>query len=386
MRPTAYDDDIDIYVMKATILQENLARAATRTNRIVSSRPSLPVFSHLLLQATKEGLIITASSLETTESVLVGAKVEKEGGLCVPAKIFSELVSSLPQDAVALEEKDGSLVVSCGGVRASVAGLPAGEFPPTGPRAGGQATKKEIVLDKERLVSVLSLVLFATSTDEGRPLLTGVKIAQKEDGAVFAATDGYRLSVYRSDLKFPKDTNLVVPARALGEIARVCQEDKEVKEAPLSDSGDGELVVRVGETTIVTRRIDGEYPNYEKIIPTRHTTAATLDAQQLMKAVKSASIFARDSANIVRLRVANNLVTISANAPQVGENTIEVDAKTEGEDGDIAFNSRFLVELLSNFPGEELVFEMTGALNPGAFKSPKDPAFLHIIMPVRVQS
>ncbi len=324
---------------------------------------------------------MTASTLETTESVSVGAKIEKEGGLCVPAKVFSELVSSLPQDAVTLEEKEGSLLVSCGGVRASVAGVAAGEFPPVNKQEG----KKETTLEKAALVSVLSLVLFAASTDEGRPLLTGVKIVQKEEGAFFAATDGYRLSVYRPGLSFPPGTDLVIPGRALGEILRVCQEEKEVKEAALSDSGDGQLVARVGDTTIITRKIEGEYPSFEKIIPSKHTTTAVIDVQQLSKAVKSASIFARDSANIVRLHITKNSLTISANAPQVGENTVEVDAKTEGEDGDIAFNSRFLIELLGNFPGEEMVFEMTGALNPGAFRSSKDPAFLHIIMPVRVQ-
>lgn len=368
--------------MKITILQENLAKAVTRTNRIVTNKPQLPVLSNILINAIGGGLIVTASTLETTESVSVGAKIEKEGGLCVPAKIFTELVSSLPQDTVVLEEKSGLLHVVCGGTRATVAGVAAGEFPP----AGKSTTKKETALEKERLIYILSLVLFAASTDEGRPLLTGAKITQNDEGAALAATDGYRLSVYRSDLKLPKDTSLVIPARALGEIVRVCQEEKEVKEVLLSDAGDGQLVVRVGDTTVVTRRIEGEYPNFEKIIPTKHTTAATLDVQLFMKAVKSASIFARDSANIVRLHVAKNLLTISANTPQVGENTVEVDAKTEGEDGDIAFNSRFLLELLANFPGEELVFEMTGALNPGAFKSPKDSAFLHIIMPVRVQS
>lgn len=368
--------------MKLSLLQENLVKAIMRTSRVISSKPSLPILSNLLLVATKEGLVVTASTLETTESVSVGARVEKEGGLCVPAKIFAELVSSLPQDTVAIEEKEGSLRVVCAGTRASLAGVAAGEFPPV----VKPAVKKEAALDKDKLVSVLSLVLFAASTDEGRPLLTGVKITQNNSGAVLAATDGYRLSVYRSDLALPEDTDLIIPGRALGEVVRVCQEEKDVKEIVLSDAGEGQLVLRVGDTTIITRKIDGEYPNFEKIIPAKHTTRATLDVEQLTKAARSASIFARDSANIVRLHVAKNALTISANAPQVGENTVDVDAKTEGEDGDVAFNSRFLLELLANFPGDELVFEMTGALNPGVFTSPKDPAFLHIIMPVRTQS
>jgi len=365
--------------MKVSILQENLVKAVTRTNRVVSSRPTLPVLSNILIKATKQGIIVTASSLETTEAVFVGAKVEKEGGICVAAKIFSELVSSLPQDTVTLEEKEGALRLVCGGVRATIPGLPAVEFPPSGEAPG----KKETTIEKEELVSFLSLVLFAASSDEGRPLLTGIKVVQKEEGALFAATDGYRLSVCRSRVVLPKDTDVVVPARALGEVLRVCQEEKEEKQVFLSDAENGQLVVRIGDTTVATRRIDGEYPGFEKIIPTKHATRATLDVEQLTKAVKSASIFARDSANIIRLHIIKNTLVVSANTPQIGENTIEIDAKVEGEEGDIAFNSRFLLELLANFPGEEVVFEMTGALNPGAFRSPKDPSFLHIIMPVR---
>lgn len=325
--------------------------------------------------------MVAASSLETTEMIVVGAKTEREGGVCVPAKLFSELVSSLPQDTVALEEKEGALLVACGGVHAAVAAMPGTEFPPMAEPTG----KKETAIDKDGFIRVLSLVLFAAATDEGRPLLAGVKVVAGEGGATFAATDGYRLSVYRSGVKLPKDTDIVVPARALGEVARVCQEEKEMKEALLSDAGDGQLVVRAGDTDVVTRRIDGEYPSFEKIIPTKHATRASVDVAALTRAVRSASIFARDSANIVRLHIAENSLTISANTPQVGENTVDVDAKTEGEGGDIAFNSRFLLELLANFPGEELVFEMTGALNPGVFTSPKDPAFTHLIMPVRTQ-
>lgn len=368
--------------MKISVLQENLLRAVTRTNRIISTKPPLPILSNILIKVTKEDLVLIASTLETTESVSVGAKIEKEGGLCVPAKVFSELVSSLPQDTVVLEEKEGSLLVSCGGIRASVAGVASGEFPPVDKPEG----KKETALEKDLFISMLSLVLFAASTDEGRPLLTGVKIVQKDKGALVAATDGYRLSVYHSTLSLPGGTDMVVPGRALGEILRVCQEEKEAKAVMLSDSGDGQLVAQVGDTSIVTRRIEGEYPNFEKIIPAKHTTTVVVDREQFVKAVKSASIFARDSANIVRLHVGKNALSVSANAPQVGENTAVVDAQTQGEEADIAFNSRFLSELLGNFPGDEVVFEMTGALNPGAFRSPKDPAFLHIIMPVRVSS
>lgn len=368
--------------MKLSILQENLHKGVSRASRTISTKPQIPILATLLLVASEGGLQVVSSSLETTEKTTIGAKIEREGGLCVPARVFAELVASLPQDAVALEEKSGALSVSCGGVHASVAGTDKGEFPPV-VVAPGRATT---VVEKEKLVKALSLVLFAAATDEGRPLLTGVKLTQKKETTVLAATDGYRLSVYNLPLGFVDKTDAVIPARALIELVRVCQEEKEIKEIEFFPVVDGQLCIRVGETEITTRQVDGQYPNYEKIIPPGHTTRTTIDTQGLLRAVKSASIFARDSANVVRLHTSKTSVIVSANAPQVGEGAVELDAKTEGEDGDIAFNSRFLVDLLAVFPADEVVLETAGSLSPGVFRSPKDPAFLHIIMPVRVAS
>lgn len=366
--------------MKLSVLQENLHKGISRASRVISAKPHVPILANLLLVATAGGIQVVSSSLETTEKTTINAKVDKEGGLCIPARVFVELVASLPQDTVLLEEKGGSLAVSCGGVRASVAGIDRGEFPPVVTTTGKPTT----VVEKEALVRALSLVLFAAATDEGRPLLTGVKLTQKKENAVLAATDGYRLSVYGLPLGFADNTGAIIPARALSELVRVCQEEKEIKEIGFFPVIDGQLCIRVGETEIITRQVDGQYPNYEKIVPAGHATSAAVDTQELLKAVKSASIFARDGANVVRLHITKNSLAVSANAPQVGENTVEIDAKTEGEDGDIAFNSRFLLDLLAVFPGDVVVLETTGSLNPGVFRSPTDPAFLHVIMPVRV--
>lgn len=367
--------------MKLSVLQESLHKGVSRASRIISTKPQVPVLANLLLLATEEGLQIVSSSLETTEKTTINAKVDKKGGICVPARVFTELVSSLPQDTVLLEEKEKSLLVSCGGAKATIAGIDSGEFPPVVETTGKPTT----AVEKETLVRALSLVLFAAATDEGRPLLTGVKITQKKEGAVLATTDGYRLSVYNLPLGFADNTDAVIPARALMELVRVCQEEKETKEIAFFPVVDGQLCIRIGETEIITRQVDGQYPNYEKIIPARHSTSTTVDAQGLLRAVRSASIFARDSANVVRFHINSKSLTVSANAPQLGEGAVEIDAKTTGEEGgDIAFNSRFLADLLGVFPGDEVVFETTGSLNPGVFLSPKDPAFLHVIMPVRV--
>ncbi len=337
---------------------------------------------HVLLQADTDGFRVVATNMETTEVVRAGAKVEKEGGLCVIARTLTEFVASLPQETVHLVAKEASLHVSCAGFRAIIPGMSASEFPPVVAQGG----KKPKALAKTGLLAALESVLFAAAQDEGRPILTGVRIAQTDEGAQFAATDGYRLSVKRvAELKSTGDT-LVVPARALAEVVKVGTEEKEEMSLGMAQAADGQLTFTVGDTEIRTRTLAGEYPNFEKIIPTSHATRVLLDAEKLRRAVRSAAIFARDNANIVRFHIENQTLTVLSNTPQVGENAVDVEAKVDGEGGDIAFNSRFLVEFLANFKEEELLFEMTGSLNPGAFKPVKDESYLHIIMPVRVQA
>lgn len=335
---------------------------------------------NVLLSTDESRLRVVATNMETTEVVWTGAKVEKEGGICVSSRLLTDLVMSLPQDTIQMVAKEGSLHVRSHGVNATIPGIGASEFPPV----AAVKKKKGMKMDKALLLDALAGVLFAAATDEGRPLLTGVKIAKQEDGALFAATDGYRLSIKKIKSEKLGDLNLVIPARALSEVVKVIQEEKDVATAEIVQADEGQLVFTVGDTEIHTRPIAGEYPNIEKIIPTRHNTRVLVDKTSLLHAVKSASIFARDNANILRLHIENQKMVVSANTPQVGENHVEVDAKVDGEGGDIAFNSRFLLEFLNGFAGEELLFEMTGSLNSGVFRPVKDDSYLHIIMPVRV--
>ncbi len=368
--------------MKASLLQENFLRAITRTGRTIPSRPQLPVVQNFLLQATKDGVYITATNLETTESTWIGAKVEKEGDVCVPAKTLSEFVSSLPAGTVHVSLIKEEFRLECEGFTAAFPTLPATEFPPVPPAGRGT----EITLDKDVFVGALSRVAFAAATDEGRPILTGAKLHGEKDALILAATDGYRLSVGRVEVSTKTIPDMVIPARALQELIRVAQEEKEEKEAHAVFAKDNQLEFTIGDTRLTTRLLDGEFPKYEKIIPKSFTTRALLDRESFTRATRSASVFARDNANIVRLALEGQKLTVSANAPLVGGGSATMSAKIDGEGGEIAFNSRFLLDFLANFSDEEFLFEMTGSLNPGVFKPVKDASFLHIIMPVRVQT
>jgi DNA polymerase-3 subunit beta len=203
---------------------------------------------------------------------------------------------------------------------------------------------------------------------------------------VFAATDGYRLSVKREAIVVEGLSGAVVPAKALHEIVKIAAEEKDEKSIHIGGAGGNQAGFVIGDTTLLTRLLDGEYPSFDRIIPKSFTTRALIDKELFFRAVRSAAIFARDNANIIRLTLDKQKIVVSANAPQVGENKIELEAKIDGDGGEIAFNSRFLLDFLTNFPDDEVLFEMTGALNPGVFRPVKDESFLHIIMPVRVQS
>lgn len=368
--------------MNISILQENLLSALTKTGRNLSNKPQLPVLQDVLIKTEDGRIVLTTTNLETTEIVKTGGKIEKEGEICVQSHLLTELVSSLPQETVRLVAKDGNLNVSCSGVEATIPGIPGSEFPPLPKQGKGSCA----ILDKEGFLSALGSVIFSAATDEGRPLLTGVKVLVGGEDMTLAATDGYRLSVKKFKSPLKTDLDLVIPARALTEVLKTGAEDKGGKTILFSETSDGQLWFVIGDTEIITRKIDGEYPDFKKIVPTKFTTRVVFDKEELSRAVKSAAIFARDNANIIRVHVENQTVRVSANTPAVGENKVEIDTKVNGEGGDIAFNSRFLSELLMNFPGKELIFEMTGSLNPGVFRPLKDESFLHIIMPVRVSA
>jgi len=366
--------------MDITLLQEHLYKALTRVSRVTPTRPQLPILQNIVLQATKEGLLITSTNMETTEIVWVGGKVEKEGELCVSARILLEFVASLPVETVRLQTKEDQLIVNCNGFQAELPTLSAKEYPPV-PEI---PTKKSGETDKETLCGALSSVLFAAATDEGRPVLTGVKVIGDGEKTTLASTDGYRLSLKKIELPVENLSEVVIPARALSEVVKLGAEMKDEKSILVRLAGEHQIGFTIGETSLLTRLLDGEFPNFERIIPKTFTTRARIEREGFLRAVRSAAIFARDNANIIRLELDNQKIRVSANAAQVGKNSIELMAKIDGDGGEIAFNSKFLLDFLTNYPEDEFIFEMTGALNSGVFKPAEDDSFLHIIMPVRV--
>lgn len=369
--------------MKLTVLQENLAKAVNQASRFASQRSQLPILGNILLKATKTKLTISSTNLEISILTQIGAKIEEEGEISIPSKVISELVSNLPKEQVTLESEKEQLKITTSGFNSKVLGMNASDFP----KIPNNLTKPLILPTKEILES-LSQVIFATSTDETRPILTGVLVILDVNNLVLVATDGFRLSQKKIKFSAQKESfgkqKIVIPKGVLTELGRSLDEVSEVQ-LEIQEK-DKQVIFGLGDVVLSSRLLEGEYPDFEKIIPKSSSISVRLDKEDFLRAVKLASIFARDAANIVKIKLLKDSVKVLAESSTSGSQETQVEAKVEGEvkDFEIAFNFRFLEEFLHSIKGEEVKMEFTTTDKAGVFIDSSDPEYLHLIMPVRV--
>jgi len=374
--------------MRVSLLSENLQKKILFVSHAVSSRSQLPTLLNFLIEAEKGKLSISATDLEIGIIAEVPAKIEKEGRTTVLAKTFLELLATTSSDKITLETTGEGLKQTGEKTETIFQTMPAEEFPKLYEKKGRQVmTLKKKVAEKDFLK-----VVFAASLDSERPALSGVLIKEEGDGFLLVATDGYRLSLKKQALQSVKKEkgaepiSMLVPSRVIRELIQMEKDAEESEVKVYAQAGKNQIIFSQEETTLVGRLIEAEFPNYEKIIPTDFSTKTIFEREDLQRAIKSAYVFARQTVGIVKLAIKKDKIIVSANAPSVGKNTIEVEAKTTGEENEIAFNARYLLDFLSNASSETISFEMTGPLNPGVFKELEDPYYMHLIMPIRVQS
>ena len=369
--------------MEVEILQENLLKGVSAVSRFVVSRPSLPVLGMILIKTDGGKLSLSATNMDTGVEIKVGAKVEKEGGVVVPAKLMQEYVGFLPAGKVKLSVSGGVLELVASGRKAKITGMEAAEFPELPKIAGGEACRVAVA-DLEK---VIKLVSFAASSDETRPVLSALLIKVKQGKMEVVATDGYRLSLIRGVAVAGKknEAKVLVNARVVEELVRLAREEEGEGVEVVFGGEHKSVVFRVGAVVLTTRVIDGEYPAYEKIIPGTEEVLVEGNREEMLEAVRSTAIFARESSNIVKWEIGAKGLVMKANSAGLGEqeSVVEVELK-QGEGGSIAFNCRFLVELLGSMDDERVQFAMSGSLAPGVFKT-QEKGFVHVVMPVRVQ-
>jgi DNA polymerase-3 subunit beta len=371
--------------VKLSVMQENLARGLSVVSRAVSSRSTLPVLANVLLKTEDAGLKLTATNLEIGITYWVPGKIEADGATTVPARLLTDLVNSLPgAEKVDLElQGTDTLHIRAGRFATHVKGIDADDFP-TIQTAGERPTTR---VSQKLLKKALEETVFAAASDEARPILTGV--LAKFDGSrlTLAAADNYRIAVRTLDIIDPVESvSVVIPARALGELGRIMSDTDDPVELVLAQARN-QVLFHLEGIDLVSRLIDGQFPNYQQVIPDGHGTRAELDREELLRAVRPAALIASSSANIVKLQVSGEGagITVTATA-EVGDYTGEVEAAVEGDATTIAFNARYLNDVLSNVSAERFSLELNGPLSPGVFRPVGDADYVHVVMPVRTTS
>lgn len=374
--------------MKVSILQENLAHAVAVASRSASSKASLPVLNHILLATDAGRLRVAATNLEIGVSYVVGAKVEEEGSLAVPARVLQDLVGSLAPGKVELTVTKGSLNLQAADVEANIAGIDGSEFPaiPEFKEDGSVALPATILSES------VSEVSYAAAADDGRPVLTGLLWKLLEEGKMeLLATDGYRLAKKVVDLPVEKGWQVVVPARSLSEVAKVVSELTGKGEAPQEvkvslNEGENQINFSIGNITVTSRLLEGQYPPVEGIIPKEFVVRGVFDKAKLTQSLRLAAVFARDLGAVVKFGISSDGLEINANTAQLGDEKARVDGEISGDSLEVAFNSRYLLDVLGHLKGAQVSFEIKSNLSPGAFKSIGDESLLTLVMPVRQQN
>jgi DNA polymerase-3 subunit beta len=373
--------------MKLSVLQENLAHGLTTVARAVSPRSTLPVLANILV-ATEDGrLRLTGTNLELGITCWIGAKVAEEGATTVPARTFVDLVNTLPADRVEMELtlRTQTLNVRAGAFDNNIKCIDAQEFPPMPPADLGEG----VLLEMQDLREMINQVAFAASSDDARPVLSGVLVEIDGTHLTLAAADGFRLSVRRADLSAPVSSPLraIVPARALAELARISSDEQVHMLLP---PGRGQVIFRGRDIELVSQLIEGAFPDYQGIIPSSHTNRTVLSTAAFLKACKAADIFAREAAHSARLKIAPGSelepgrIEVTATAAETGSNEVIVDATVDGEPIEIAFNVRFLVDVLSVINSPNVALETSGPAAPGVIKPVGRDDFLHVVMPMHL--
>ena len=376
--------------MKLSCLQENLNKGLGLVGRAVATRSTLPITQNILLSAEQSHLKLAATNLEMATTCWIGAKVEQTGDITVPARLLIDFVNSLPNDLIEVNLPAAShiLELKSGHYQAHFNGIDAADFPPIPQISDGIATTIEAASLREGIAQVA----FAAATEESRPVLTGINTEFDGEQLNLVAADGFRLAVHKTTLgsSVSEKTTVIIPARTLNELNRLLGEQEEPVEITINEKK-SQVLFRLKNAELVSQLIQGSFPNYSQVIPQSYTTRAVVDINEFLRVAKMSSIFARDASGIVRLVVTPGTeltpgkVTVSAQAEEVGGNVSEIDALIDGEEAKIAFNAKYLSDVLSVLRQTQVALELTTPSSPGTIRPIGVDNYVHVVMPMFVQ-
>ena len=376
--------------MRVACSQEDLHRGLSAVARAIPARTTLPITQHVLLEAQDGSITLSATDAETIAiTYRIASTIAEPGSITRPSRLLSDFVATLPpaEITMTLAERSRQVSLTCARNEASIGGMDPDDFPPIPPASDSTP----VTVEPDRLRRALSQVVFAAATDDSRPVLTGVHFGMSGTEIKLAAADGFRLSAHTLKLDGPvPERNVIVPARALSELTRLLGEASGPVSITFNAAGT-QVQFDLGHAKLMAQLIQGTFPNYQQLIPAAHTTRTEVGVAEFARETRIASIFARDGSGIVRLEAtpgvdgAPGRLTITARADEVGNNEGQLDAVVEGDSAKVAFNSRYLTDVLGVLDVERVAIETTSPSSPGVFRPVGDDTFIHVVMPMFVQ-
>ena len=375
--------------MRLSCLQENLSRGLGIVGSAVAARTTYPVMQNVLITTDNARLKLAATNQEIAISTWIGAQIEEEGQVTIPARLLTEFVNSLPAERIDLDytEQPVGISIKCARFSAQINGTPAADFPPVPTVESGVAGQ----IAPNVLNDAIKHVTIAAATEDSRPVLTGIKVEITGDDFTFAAADGFRLAVYKGKLleALPEDVDFIIPARALNEVSRLTGGQSDPVEFTVTASKN-QALFRLNNIEVVANLLQGTFPNYQQLVPESYDTRATVHREEFIRATRAASIFAREGSNIVRLMVDadggdETKMMVQSKSEEVGENEGEVAAEVEGGEAKIAFSSKYLTDVLNVLETDKVALETTTPSSPGVIKPVGDDNYVHVVMPIFVQ-
>lgn len=365
--------------MELSVTQENLSKALNITSRVASSRTQLPILNNILLRTDGNRLLVAATNLEIATTEYIGAKIITQGAITIPARLITEFITSLPKDTVELKAVNNHLDITCGKYHSVINGIEADDFPelPT----IDEKTSVRYSINANDFKTSVSQTIFSTSNDTTRPILTGV-YWHSSDGYLFlASTDGYRLAEKKL-VETKSEVSAIIPTQSLQEVLRSLSDETDSIDILFDET---QVQFRINEIEIVSRLIDGKFPNYKQLIPSSSETNIILNKDEFSRVIKVAGLFSRDSGGSITITADKDteILSIHSVASELGENTSEIQGSIDNS-GQITLNSRYLSEALNAFSSEEIIFSFSGKLSPCVIRpNIKDADYCHIVMPLK---
>ena len=363
--------------MKLSCTQENLNKGLGIVSHIANKNNNLPILNNVHIKANKNGLILTTTDLEIGIKVFVRAKVDEEGEFTVGAKLLNDFIALLPRENIDLELEDNAILIKSQRQKTSVKGVDAEDFP----LIPDIEKENEVEINVLEFKRALSQLIFAASLDSSRLEINAVNFNFFKDELVLVATDSYRLAEKKLKISNEQEKSLIVPLKTIQELVRILSDQE--KQTIKLYFNENQIMFVFDGVELISRVIDGAYPDYKQIIPEKFITSAKCAKDKLIPAIKSAALFCKQGINDVRLSFANNEIVVAAASSGLGENIISVPAEISGEENDIVFNYRYLLDGLLNLGVQDLCLKINNNSTPGLLTPDKHDDYLYLIMPIK---